>query len=130
MRGDIGRHTHRNARTAINQQIRHFGRQNQGFFLATVVIWPKIDGFFVQIGQKVMGDLAQADLGIAHCSSVIPVHGAKVTLAVNQHIAQREVLRHTNDGVIHRRITVRMVFTDYIANYTGRFFVSSVPIVV
>ena len=40
-------HAHGNARRAINEQIRHFGRQNQGFVLAAIVIRAKINGFFI-----------------------------------------------------------------------------------
>ena len=45
-------------------------------------------------------------------------------------MAQREILRHPHDGVIHRLVTVRVVFTNHVTDDTGRLFVRPVPVVV
>ena len=44
---DVGRHTHSNTGRAIDQQIGKFGRHDQRFFFAAVVVGAEIDGFFV-----------------------------------------------------------------------------------
>ncbi len=40
-----------------------------------------------------------------------------------------EVLRHAYDGVIHRTISVRVVFTDDIADDTRRLLVRFIPVI-
>ena len=62
--------------------------------------------------------------GGAEQSRDLPVPGR------DQHVAQRKVLRHAHDGVVHRAVAVRVVLTDYVAHDTGRFLVRAVPVVV
>ena len=77
-----------------------------------------------------MGDFGEADFGVSHGGGVIAVHRAEVTLAVHQHVAQREVLRHANNRVVNRAVAVRVVFTNDVTHDTRRFFVRAVPVVV
>ena len=77
-----------------------------------------------------MGDFGEADLGVTHRRSVVAVDRAEVTLAVDQHVAQGEVLRHTDDGVVDRAVAVGVVLTDHVADDTGRLFIRTVPVVV
>ena len=77
-----------------------------------------------------MGNLGQADFGVTHGCCVIAVYRTKVTLAVYQHVAHREVLRHTNNRVIDRLVSVGVVFTNHVTHNTGRLFVGPVPVVV
>src|SRR5690606_26930824 len=60
----------------------------------------------------------------------IAVDRTEVALAVDQHVAQRKRLRHTDDGVVHGRIAVWVIFTDHIADDTRRLLVRLVVIVV
>ncbi len=76
-----------------------------------------------------MGDLGHADFGVTHRRRVIAVHRTEVTLPVHQRVAKRKILRHAHDGVIHRRIAVRMVLTDHITDDTRRLFIGFIPIV-
>lgn len=68
-----------------------------------------------------MGNLRQTDFRITHCRGGVAVDRTKVTLTIYQHVTQREGLRHTDNGGVHRVITMGMVFTDYVTNDTGRF---------
>jgi hypothetical protein len=45
----------------------------------------------------------------------------KVTLAIHQRIAQREVLRQTHQGVVHRSVTMRMELAQHITHHPRRF---------
>ncbi|GCM19095.1 hypothetical protein ExPCM16_00538 [Escherichia coli] len=76
-----------------------------------------------------MGNFRQTDFRITHCRRRVAVDGTEVTLTVYQHVTQREWLRHTDDRVINRRVTMGMVFTDYVTNDTGRFFIGFVPVI-
>mmetsp|Transcript_70446 Transcript_70446/g.165983 ORF Transcript_70446/g.165983 Transcript_70446/m.165983 type:complete len:904 (-) Transcript_70446:3267-5978(-) len=111
VRRDIRGHTHGDTCSTIHQQIRQTGRQDQGLFVAAVVVGAEIDSFLVDVGQHFMGDFVETNLGVSHCRRVITVNRAKVALAVDQHVAQAEGLGHPDDGVVNRRVTVRVVFT-------------------
>ena len=77
-----------------------------------------------------MRDFGQTNFGVAHRRSVIAVDRAEVTLAIDQHVTQREVLSHTHNRVVYRLVSVRVILTDYVTNDTCRFFVSTIPVVV
>ena len=76
-----------------------------------------------------MGKARHTHLGITHGGRVIPINRTEVALTVDQDMAHREVLRHTYDSVVYRAITVRMVFTDDIADDTRRLLVRFIPII-
>ena len=77
-----------------------------------------------------MGNLGQADFRIAHGGGVVPIDGAKVALSIDQHVAQRKILRHANNGFIDRAVAVWMVLADHVADDTGRLLEWPVPVVV
>ena len=130
VRRDVGGHTHGNAGRTVDQQIRDAAWQDQWFFFRAVVVWAEIDGFFVDVAQHLMGNFGEADLGVTHRRSVVAVDRSEVTLAVDQHMAQREILGHPHDGVVDRAVTVGVVLTDHVTDDTGRLFVRAVPVVV
>jgi hypothetical protein len=50
-------------------------------------------------------------------------------LSIDEHIAHRKRLGHAYDGVIDRRIAVRMVFTNDVTDNPGRFLVWLVVVI-
>ena len=66
-----------------------------------------------------MGDFGQADFRVTHGRSVVSIDRAEVALAIHQHVAQRKVLRHANNGVVHRAVAVGMVFANDVTHDTG-----------
>jgi len=113
-----------------DQQVGQTRGQHQGFLLAAVVVGAEVDGFLVDVGQHLVGDLRQANFGVTHGGGVVAVHRAKVALTVHQHVAQRKILRHAHDGVVHRAVAVRVVLADHVADDARRFLVRPVPVVV
>ena len=77
-----------------------------------------------------MRDLGKPDFGVPHGSGVVAVDRAEVALAVHQHMAHREVLRHPHDGVVDRLVAVGVVFADDVADDARGLLVSAVPVVV
>ena len=130
MRRNIGRHTHGNASRAIDQQVGQACRQCQGFLFGAVIVGAEIDGFLVDVSQHFVGNLGQANFGVSHGRCAVAVHRSEVTLAVHQHVAQREVLGHAHDGVVYRAVAVWVVLTNYVTHDTGRLLVGAIPIVV
>src|SRR5690606_38511295 len=68
--------------------------------------------------------------GVTHGRGAVAVDRAEVALAVDQHVAHGEILRHADDGVVDRLVAVRVVLTDNVADDAGGFLVSAVPVVV
>jgi hypothetical protein len=95
-----------------------------------VVVGREVDRLLVDVGQHLVGDLGQPDFGVAHGRGVVAVDAAEVALAVDQHVAQAEVLRHAHDGVVHRRVAVRVVLADHVADDARALLVGAVPVVV
>ena len=98
--------------------------------LAAVVVGAEIDRFLVQVGQQLVGDLGHADFGVTHGRSVVAIDRTEVALAIDQHVAQGEILGHANDGFIDCDVAVGVVLTNHVAHDTGRLLVSTVPVVV
>ncbi|CFU78885.1 Uncharacterised protein [Bordetella pertussis] len=130
VRGNVGGHAHGDTRAAVDQQVGQARRQQQGLLFAAVVVGPEVDRFLVDIGQQLVRDLGQADFGVAHRRGVVAVDGAEVALAVDQHVAHGEVLRHADDGVVYRLVAVRVVLTDDVPDDTRGLLIGTVPIVV
>src|SRR5690606_27650346 len=118
---NIGGHTHGDTRGTVDQQVGNTGGQDGGNALGAVVVVDIVDGFLVQVSQQVVSHPGHADFGVTHGGGAVAVDGAKVALTVHQHIAQRKGLRHTHYGVVHRRVAVRVVFTDNVTHHAGGF---------
>ena len=94
-----------------------------------VVVRDEINGLSINVGKQLRGDAGHADFGIPHGRGRVAVNRAKVSLAVNERIAQREILRHTDEGVIDGRVSVRVIFANHVAHDTGRFLIGTIPFV-
>ena len=129
VRRDIGGHADGDTAGTIDQQIRELGRQHQRLVLAAVVVRPEIDGVAIQVFEHFHGDFRHANFGIAHRRGIVAVNRSKVTLALHQWIAQREILRHAHDGVVNRGIAVRVVLAHHVADDTRRLLEWFVPVV-
>ena len=130
MRRNVGCHTHRDTARAVDQHVREARRKNGRLFVFAVVVVDEINGVFVDVSQHIGGWLVHADFGVAHRRSAVAIHRTKVTLTIEQGQRHREILRHTDQGVIDRRVAVRVIFTHHVADRTRRFAVGFiVPVV-
>ena len=57
VRRDVGRHADRDAGRAVDQQVRDLGRQDRRLLFLAVVVRLEVDGFLVDVGQQLAGDL-------------------------------------------------------------------------
>ena len=119
VRRNIGRHAHCDAGGAVDQQVGHAGGENFRFVFALVVIGAEVDGFLVDIFQQSRGNLRKTRFGVPHGRRRITVHRSEVALPIHQRIAHAEGLRHTDQGVVDRRIAVRVVFAEDFADNLG-----------
>ena len=130
VRRDVGRHADRDTRRAVDQQVRDPRRQDQRLHFAAVVVRAEVDGVLVDVGKQLVTDLRHANFGVTHGGGVVAVDRAEIALPVDQHVAQRKVLRHPHNRFVDRAVAVRVIFTDHVADDTRRFLVRTVPVVV
>ena len=114
----------------LTSRFGSFDGMTSGSLLAAVVVRAEVDRLLVEIGEHLVRDLGQADLGVAHRRRVVAVDRAEVALAVDEHVAHREVLRHAHDRVVDRLVAVRVVLADDVADDARRLLVRPVPVVV
>ncbi|MNX79391.1 hypothetical protein D3C86_1110200 [compost metagenome] len=123
VRRDVGRHADRDARGAVDQQVRDARGQDDGLLGGAVVVGVEVDRLGVDVGEHLARDAAEAGLGVAVGRRRVAVDRAEVAVAVDQHVAQREVLRQANHRVIDRGVAVGVVLTEHVADHGRRLAV-------
>ncbi len=101
---DVGRHADRDTRLPIDEQVRDACGQHRRLVLGLVVVRGEIDGFFLDVRQQLMRDPRHADFGVTHGGRHVAIHRPEVSLAIDEHVAHRERLRHAHHRVVHRGI--------------------------
>ena len=124
VRRDFRRHAHRDAGSAVQQHHRQARGQELRLAHRAVVVVGEIHRAAVELGeQHVLREGRESHLGVAVGRGRIAVARAEVALAVDQRIAQREVLGHAHRGVVHRAVAVRMVLADDVAHHARALLV-------
>ena len=126
---DIGGHADRDPRAAVDQQVGQARGQHRRLGFRLVVVRNEIDRVLADIRQQLVGELVHAHFGITHGRRCVAIDRAEVALTVDQDIPHGEVLGHAHDRVVNGRIPVRVILTDHVADYAGRFLVGLVPVV-
>ncbi len=117
--GDLGRHAYGNAVGPVDQQVGHPGRHDRRHYAGTVVVGNEVDGFLVQIAHQLGGEFRQAGFGVPLGGRVVPVDRTEVPLAVDQGIAQAEILGQPHQGIVHGGRAVRMIVARGVAGDLG-----------
>ena len=116
VRRDVGGHADRDAGRAVDEQVREPRRQHRRLALPAVVVGHEVDGVGVDVAQELDGQLVEPALGVAHRGRAVAVLVAEVALPVDERVAQREPLRHANQGVVGRGVAVRVVLAEHVAD--------------
>ena len=116
VRRDVRRHADGDAAGAVDEQVREPRRQDDRLLLGAVVVRREVDGVRVQVAQHLARDRRQPRLRVPHRGGGIVVDRAEVALAVDERVAQGEVLRHPDDRVVDRRVAVRVVLAHHVAD--------------
>src|SRR5581483_1350551 len=119
MRRDVGCHPHGNTIGAVDQQVGNPGRQHHWLSSAFIEISDKIHRILVNIGQHLVGNLHQAGFGITIGRGRVAIDGPEISLSIHQRIAQAPGLRQPYQRVIHRAVSVRVIFLQALAHYAG-----------
>ena len=93
--------------------------RTSGSCVRLVVVGAEVDGVGVDVAQHLGREAGEAGLGVPHRGGGVVVDRAEVALAVDQRVAQREVLRHPDQRVVDRRVAVRVVLAHHLADDEG-----------
>ena len=121
VRRDRRRHPDRDSARPVREQVREQAREHLGLFLFAIVGWPEIDRAVVEPGHQLGRDCRQARLGVAVGRGIIAVDVAEIALAVDQWVAQREILREADHRVVDALVAVRVIFADHVADDASAF---------
>ena len=126
MRRDVGRHADRDAAGSVDQQIGKARRQDDRLFFLLVIVRPEVDGVVVEIVEQRDRDRGEPGFGVALRRGRIAIDRAEIALAIDERRAHREILRHAHERVVDRKLAVRMIFADHVADGARRLVVSAV----
>ena len=116
VRGNIGGHTDRDTGRTIDQQVRKTAGQNPRFFFGFIEVGIPVDGFLIDVPKHFVGKLGKSCLSVTVSSSGVAVYATEVTVAIDQHITHREILRKTNHGIVYGCVAMGMVLTQNITD--------------
>ena len=126
VRRDVGGHADGDTAGAVDKKIRNPRRKNDGLFARLIEVGREVDGIFFEVGEDVFGDLRQARFGVPHGRRGIAVNRAEVSLAVDEHVAEVEILRETNERGVDDGFTVRVIVAGGVAADLGALAVAAV----
>jgi hypothetical protein len=119
---DVGGHAHGDALGAVDEQVREAAGEHDGFLIGTVVVGHHVDGLLVDVGHELERQRGQAALGVAHGGrAVVGATPTEAAVAVNERVAQRELLHHAGQRLVDSRVAVGVVRPHDIAHHLGAF---------
>src|SRR5690606_22984905 len=118
--GDPGR--------AIDKKVGKLSRQYGGFLQRVVKVGLEVDRILVYVGEHLLRNPAKACLSVTHGCGLIAIDRSEITLTIHKCIPEGPVLGHTHHGVVHRLVTMRVVFTKYFPDNTRRILIGLVVI--
>ena len=119
VRRDVGRHSHRNAVGAVDQQVRRGSRQVLRLLSRIVVVGPKIDRVHVDVLKQRLGIRRESRLGVAHGRGRVAIDGSKIALPGHQQLAHAERLGHAHQRLVDRRVAMGVVLAHHLADDPG-----------
>ncbi len=126
VRRDVRRHADGDAGRAVDEQVREARRQDRRLHVLAVVVGLEVDRVGVEVAQHLARDAVEPGLRVPHGGRGVVVDRAEVALAVDERVAQREVLRHAHERVVDRRVAVRVVLAHHRADDSGALHVAPV----
>ena len=124
---NIGRHPHSDPGGAVEQKLWNPCRQNGWLLLRAIKIVCEINRLRLDILQQaVRRERLQTRFGVPHSGRRIVVHRTEIAVPINQRHRHREVLGHTDQGVVNRCISVGMIFAENFAHHAGALSIRTI----
>ncbi len=119
VRRDVGGHADRDPRRSVDEQVRQLRGQHGGLAETAVVVVDEVDRLLLDVGEHLVGDRGHPRLGVPHGGRRVAVDRSEVALAVDERVAQAEVLRHPHERLVQRQVAVRVVLRHRLADHAG-----------
>lgn len=127
VRRHVRRHADRDPGRAVDQQIRVGGGEHDGLALLAVVVRLESDGVLVDRLGHEAGGVGHPALGVPHGGGrVVIAERAEVAVPVDERQAHGERLCHPHEGVVDRRVAVRMELAHDLAHDAGALHIATV----
>ena len=126
MRRDVRGHADGDAGAAVEQQVGQPRRQYPGLLARGIVVRDEIDGVLVDVREELVRDRGQTRFGVAHRRRTIAVDRSEVSLTIDERVAEVEVLRHADEGVVDGGIAVGVIVLEHFADDTGALAVARI----
>ena len=119
VRRDVRRHADRDARRAVDEQVREPRRHDERLLPGAVVVGGEVDGVGVDVAEHLARHPGEPRLRVAHGGRRVVVHRAEVPLPVDERVAHGEVLRHAHERVVDGGVAVRVILAHHLADDLG-----------
>ena len=93
--------------------------QDFGLDFAVVEIGAEIDRFLVDIFEQRGGDAGETGFGVPVRRGRVAIDRTEVALAIDERIAQGEILRHADERIVDRGVAVRVELAEDFADDLG-----------
>ncbi len=123
VRRNVRRHADGDARRSVDDEVRHARREHRRLFVVVVEVRREVDRRLVDVGDHLERDRHEPRFGVSVRRRRIAVDRSEIPLAVDERIAQREILHHAHERVVHRAVAVRVVLAEHVADDRRRFLV-------
>ena len=100
----------------LTSRFGNAGRKNLRLRQVVVEVRREVDRVLVDVREQLGRDPHEPRFGVAIRRGRIAVHRAEVSLPVDQRIAQRKVLHHADERVVHRAVAVRVESAKHVAH--------------
>ncbi len=117
MRRNVGGHADGDAGRTVDEQVGEPARQDARLLEPVVEVGREVDGVLVDVREQLDRHLGEPRLGVAIGSGAVPVDRAEVALPIDERIAQREVLHHAHERVVHAAVAVRVVLAEHVTHH-------------
>ena len=116
VRGYVCRHTDGNADGSVHKQIRKSRRKHRRLLTAVVEVAVHLHDVLVNVAQHFIRYLREPRLGVTVGRGRVAVDRTEVAVALDQRVAEREVLSHSHHRAVNRAVAVRMVSAEHVAD--------------
>ena len=126
VRRDVRRHADRDPARPVDEQVREARRHDRRLLEAVVVVRREVNGVLVDVTKQFDRDRGQSSLGVSVRRRAVALDRPVVALPVHQRIAQRKVLHHAHQRVVHAGVAMRVILAEHIADH-GRALLVAAP---
>ncbi len=119
VRRDVRCHADGDPGGAVDEQVREPRRQHQRLGAGLVVVGTEVDGLGLDVAEHLGGEPGEPGLRVPHRGGGVVVDRAEVALAVDERVAEAELLRHADERVVDRGVAVRVVLAHDLADDVG-----------